>query len=258
MDRMLSGPTWAELVSRACLSGDRAAVVLLSGGMDSTAALHMAVECYHPRGRITALVVDYGQPHGGCEIPYAQVAADRLDVRAERICVADALRALRPAERMANAPHAAGGGAHPATVPGRNLLLLSLAAAHGSVWYPGMPLDVWIGACADDAAGFADCHPDFMAQASVALTYGCGGNVRVVAPLLRVTKRQSVEAAKARPDALEAMAQSWSCYRGGDVSCGTCTPCVLRADAFAAAGVADRPLKLAAFGGDPAREIGRH
>lgn len=246
---------WDDIADRTRLVGDRFAVVLLSGGMDSTACLYLAAECY-PRDRIAAIVVDYGQPHAQCEIPIAQREAARLGIRVERLCIADAMRAMRAAERMANAPHGQT-GAHPATVPARNLVLTSLACAHGCAWST-LPVDVWIGACADDVGGFVDCHPDFFAQTTIALTYGAGRSARVVAPLLRTTKRALIEAARARPDALAAIRRSWSCYRGGDVPCGECTPCVLRADAFDAAGITDAPETIEPFGGDPAREIGRH
>jgi len=214
-----------------------AAVVLLSGGMDSAACLALAHRCY-PAGRVRALVVDYGQPHRDRETTAAGLIAGHVGVPSERICVADAMAAMRP-RRMARAVHepAAGGAQrpHPAEVPQRNTVLLSLAAGHGMAWWPDASLDLWIGATSDDAAGFADCRPEFMAAASHCFSTASPRTVRVVAPLVSTSKRELV--ASASRDVLWLLRRSWSCYRGGERPCGECTPCVLRADAFEAAGI---------------------
>lgn len=245
---------WQRVVDATVLDGERAAVVLLSGGMDSVACLHMAAAVYG--AHLAAVAVDYGQPHRDRELACAQHAAETLGVRWERIAVADALSVLRPAERMANAPHGSV-GPHPATVPLRNHYFHVLAAMRGLVWFPGLPLDLWIGACLDDVGHFVDCHPDAIAESSRALTFNAGSPIRVVAPLLTVTKRDLVHMAAEQPGALEAIRQSWSCYRGRHVPCGECTPCVLRIDAFASAGLDDHSQAHPMVGGDPHREVRR-
>lgn len=246
--------TWQSVVDTTVLAGDRAAIVLLSGGMDSTACLHMASSIYG--AHLAAVAVDYGQPHRDRELACSQHAAETLGVRWERVAVADALSVLRPAERMANARHG-DVGPHPATVPLRNHYFDVLAAMRGLVWFPGVPLDIWIGACLDDVGHFVDCHPDAIGESSRALTFNAGSPIRVVAPLLSVTKRDLVRLAAEQPGVLEAIRHSWSCYRGGARPCGECTPCVLRADAFAHAGILDGSSAIPMVGGDPQREVRR-
>lgn len=245
--------TWAELLRRETVFHYKSAVVLLSGGMDSTACLHLAAEIY-PKDRLVALLVDYGQPHRDRELTVAGLLAERLDVAHDRIAIADALHAVRPAERLANAPHVASGGQHPATVPLRNMILLAIAGAHARGRWPLSSVDIWIGACLDDAAGFVDCRQDFIAQASIALTYGAGANVRVNAPLLGMSKVDLVGAATSNAVVLESIRRSWSCYRGRMTACGECTPCILRTRAFDAHGIVDAPLALGMTGGDVQRE----
>lgn len=244
--------TWDSILHEHRWRKDRAAVVLLSGGLDSTACAHVVASIY-PRDRVAALLVDYGQPHRDNELVSAEKTAKALGIRTHRLTIADAMHALRPAERLANAGHdPSAEGPHPATVPGRNAILLSLAAAHGCAWFE-QQIDIWIGACLDDAR-FADCRTEFVQQATVAITYGCGRGVAIVAPWLQTTKKALVAAASSDSAVLASLRRSWSCYRGGSSPCGECTPCVLRAEAFAAIAQPDEQPAAILCGGDVARE----
>lgn len=249
---MTISQTFATLLEAHRWRKDRAAVVLLSGGMDSTLCAHIAGSIY-PLDRIAALVVDYGQSHRDNEIYRACEVADTLKIRWHRLCLADAMHALRPAEMLANAAHNSNANPHPATIPARNSILLSIAAAHGCTWF-AQQIDIWMGACADDAK-FTDCRREYIAQKCIELTYACGRGVSVAAPLLEMTKRTIVSLAASNPTVLSAVKRSWSCYRGGASPCGACTPCVLRADAFAHAGQGDEQRAPMIFGGDPHREV---
>jgi 7-cyano-7-deazaguanine synthase len=245
---------WSALVrvSANRITAARRAVVLLSGGLDSTACALIARSVY-PAGAVRALLIDYGQPHRR-ELVYAAKLADRLGLEHDRMQITEALAAMQPA-RMADAPHTTS-GPHPATVPGRNLIMLTIAAARAAQVWPdkAAPIDLVIGSCADDHEGFADCRPVFHAQATVCLTAAFDRPISVQAPLARLRKRDYMTAAVSDADAVEHLRRSWSCYRGGADPCGECTPCVLRAGAFKAAAIEDAPEPVVYFGGDPHRD----
>jgi len=226
------------------------AVVLLSGGMDSVAALHWA------RGRyetLRALGFRYGQPHANAELPIAQNVAARLGVPFTVLAMADVLN-TRMGLLAGVTDHDASrfGGVNPAFVPGRNLVFLSVAAAHACGWFKGN-FHIVIGACAEDAAGFPDCRERVLTALGGVLREGCGREFHVVAPFVRTSKAALVGSLDGH--ALEDVRRSWSCYRGELAGpCGTCSACVVRAGAFAAAGVVDLSAHPGVCGGDPARE----
>lgn len=190
-------------------------VVLLSGGLDSTAALFWAA---HNRANVRAIGVDYQQRHAR-ELLSAAVIADLAGVPFERV------RLAFPWPPMAGD-----------VLPGRNGILLSIAAAHAAA--DGGPAEVVIGACAADAAAFPDCRPEYLLAAGQALTLGLGVEVSIVAPWIDRTKAQTIEACRWF-GAWHALAYSWTCYRGGEAPCGECTSCVTRAAGFYEAGETD-------------------
>lgn len=158
----------------------RAAVVLFSGGLDSTLALIRAKDM--PRlDRVASLMIDYGQPHRNAEFWAAGQILHRLGMSASQICIADSLAVARPSERMANSTHVTH-AAHPAEIPGRNAQFLTNALTHGRAWWPDHRLEIWIGATLDDAATFVDCTPEFIDSASHFLTRSSRVPVDVIAP----------------------------------------------------------------------------
>jgi 7-cyano-7-deazaguanine synthase len=146
------------------------------------------------------------------------------------------------------------GGVSPAFIPARNPWLLSIAANHAAVEWPGAALDLWIGATLDDAVGFADCRAPFLDACAAMLSRALGDHVRIVAPLVGMKKRELVAQASQDQELLDALDLSWSCYRG--TACGECAPCKLRDDAFRANGLASlgRQTRGAMYGGDSHRE----
>jgi 7-cyano-7-deazaguanine synthase len=208
------------------------AVVLLSGGQDSTTALAWAVKKYG-RGNVHALSIDYGQRHAK-EITAAVAIAKMLRaphrVASVRVDLSGTLASGEPSTLAARI------GASPAMVPGRNLILLSMAAGYAS----SIGADVLIiGACEADAAAFPDCRPAFLIAAEGALGAALSEPMRIVAPLLALSKAATVAMARGIPGCWEALALSWTCYAGGDVPCGECTACVARIKGFADAGEID-------------------
>lgn len=222
-----------------------AAVVLLSGGVDSTVLLHRLAR---ERGgaALRTLSFDYGQRHAR-ELVCAQAQARQVRVAEHHVInlafLGDLLRggsaliaggdavpdlaALRPEDR--DQP--------PTYVPHRNLMLLSMAAAcaeaHGIA-------EVYYGAQAQDEYGYWDCTEAFIARLNDTLALNRRTPVRVHAPLARRSKADNVREGLALG---VDFAQTWSCYRGEARPCGVCPTCVERAKAFALAKAADPLLR---------------
>ena len=219
------------------------AVVLLSGGLDSTTTLAVA----RARGfEVYALSVDYGQRH--------RVELERADQVARTIGVADHrtvrldLRAIGGSALTAAVEVPKGRSADemghgiPVTyVPARNTILLGLALGYAETVEA---FDLFIGANVLDYSGYPDCRPEFLEAfenlANLATKAGVEGTgrFRVHAPLLRLTKAEIIrEGVRLGVD----YSQTLSCYdpdeRGR--ACGQCDSCLLRKKGFEDAGVLD-------------------
>ena len=217
-----------------------AAVVLLSGGLDSTTALAVArsqgLTCY-------ALTVRYGQLHQ-IELEAAARVAATLGAAEHRVVAVD----LGPLARSAlTSPSIAvpkdrslgeigAPGDVPSTyVPARNTVLLALALA----WAESLGArEIFVGVNVLDASGYPDCRPEFVrafeALAQVATRTG-GFHIR--APLIELTKAQIIALGVSLG---VDYAMTHSCYDPqGAAACGRCDACVLRRKGFAEAGVPD-------------------
>jgi 7-cyano-7-deazaguanine synthase len=218
-----------------------AAVVLLSGGLDSTTALAIArsqgFACH-------ALTVRYGQLHA-VEVEAARRVAAALGAVEHRVFELDlaqlAASALTsPAIAVPkDRPLAAIGapGDVPATyVPARNTVLLALALA----WAETLGArDLFLGVNVLDASGYPDCRPEFVrAFEALAQVATRAGGFRVHAPLIELTKAEIIRAGRALG---VDYALTHSCYdpapSGG--ACGRCDACILRRKGFLDAGVPD-------------------
>jgi 7-cyano-7-deazaguanine synthase len=215
-------------------------LVVLSGGLDSTVCMALAVD--ETGAAPLALTFDYGQRHR-TELDRAAGVAGHY--RSEHLVVhldtsAWGGSALTDAE--IDIPTAGSSDGIPATyVPARNSIFLAVALGVAEA----RDLDaVWIGVNAIDYSGYPDCRPEFIeAFRGVAATgqrRGVEGNpIALCTPLIERTKEQIVRLGLEHDAPLQL---TWSCYRGGDIPCGTCDACVLRAQGFAAAGVDDPAL----------------
>jgi 7-cyano-7-deazaguanine synthase len=222
--------------------------VLLSGGLDSTTAAAWAKAEGHD---LYALSFDYGQRHKK-ELARAKAVAAALgakDHKVLRLPIGDlghsALtdRSIAVPDAPAPGSGQAIGSAIPSTyVPARNTVFLAFALGYAEVVGASA---IVIGANALDYSGYPDCRPEYLQaferMAALATKAGVEGRtVKVLAPLLQMSKRDIVQTARR----LKApIAQTWSCYRGGRAPCGTCESCVLRARGFAEAGVPDPALE---------------
>ena len=217
------------------------AVILLSGGLDSTTVLAIAraegLDCH-------CLTVDYGQRHR-VEIEAARSVADTLGAASHRIITLD-LRAIGgsaltddievPKDRKQES------GEVPVTyVPARNTVLLSLLLGLAEVVEADQ---LFIGANAVDYSGYPDCRPAFLQAfenlASLATVAGAehGVRFRVRAPLLELTKAEIIRRGL---DLGVDYGLTWSCYdpTHDGFPCGRCDSCTLRRRGFEESGEQD-------------------
>jgi 7-cyano-7-deazaguanine synthase len=225
------------------------AVVLLSGGMDSTTLLHYVTRQAGVRD-VFALSFDYGQKHAR-ELEAARWQARAVGVREHRVLdvsffgeLTAGLSALTDAAiaipRLA-ALDAAARRQPPTYVPNRNMMLLSLAAAYAEA---RQVTDVYYGAQAQDRYGYWDCTPEFLERINALLALNRGQPVTIRAPFM--TWRKAEELRLGRDLGVD-YAHTWTCYAGGAQPCGVCPSCEERAAAFEEIGV-DDPLRPAAAG----------
>ncbi|MCD8045375.1 MAG: 7-cyano-7-deazaguanine synthase QueC [Clostridiales bacterium] len=223
------------------------ALVLLSGGVDSTTCLGLAVEKYG-RANVIALSVFYGQKHQK-EIEAAQRTAawyqvEHLYLDLEKIFQYSDCSLLThsdqeiPQESYAQQLEKTKGSPVSTYVPFRNGLFLSSAASIALSKGCGV---IYYGAHSDDAAGnaYPDCSDAFNQAMGQAIYLGSGNQLRVEAPFVKWTKAEVVKKGLEIGVPYEL---TWSCYEGGDRPCGKCGTCIDRAQAFAANGVADPAL----------------
>ncbi len=224
-----------------------AAVVLLSGGLDSSTALAIAAE----RGFVLyALSFRYGQRHAR-ELAAAQRVAQHFGCREHTVIDVDlrtiggsALTSVATDVPLGRSEAEIGSGIPVTYVPARNLVFLSLATAHAEVLQAD---DIFLGINALDYSGYPDCRPEFLdafaRTANLATKAGTqdGRTLRFHAPLMAMSKADIVREGTRLGVPWEL---TWSCYLGGNVACGQCDSCQLRLKGFASAGMSD-PLPYA-------------
>lgn len=226
------------------------AVVLLSGGIDSTTCLGVAVNKYG-KDNVLALSLTYGQKHEK-ELNCAKAVAEHYGVKFHSMDLSSVfvfsdcplLQGREDIEHGSYAEQIAknGAGTVATYVPFRNGLMLSTAAAIAA----SVDADViYYGAHADDAAGraYPDCTPEFEEAMDEAIFEGTGQKVRMEAPLLNMNKAEVVKLGLSLNVPYHL---TWSCYEGKEHQCGTCGTCIDRRNAFLANGVSD-PVPYATF-----------
>lgn len=219
------------------------AVVLFSGGQDSTTCLYLAKAMHE---QVVAVSIFYGQRHK-VELEAAAEVARRAGVQ-HVVLEMPALGQLGNSALTTSAPLLGEGGIPDrempqglptSFVPGRNVLLLSLAAA---VAVKEGARVIYSGVCQTDYSGYPDCRREFVDALQHALTLAMpssAGPLRIETPLMYLTKAQTVRLASALPGCMDALALTVTCYNGQRPGCGACPACELRARGFAEAGVPD-------------------
>lgn len=229
------------------------AIVLNSGGVDSTTCVGIAVDELGAEN-VTTVSVYYGQKHEK-ELQCAEKIAEYygvdhrvIDLSKTGIMDDSNCPLLQqsnddiPEQSYAEQIEKNGEGMVTTYVPFRNGLLLSAVAALAMAKYPDDEVDIYLGAHADDAAGnaYADCSEEFTSTIGKAIEIGTYEKVHLKAPLVNLNKAGVVRLGLELGTPYEL---TWSCYNGGDKPCGKCGTCIDRANAFAENGVKDPALK---------------
>lgn len=215
------------------------AVVILSGGLDSTTCLGIAVK----EGYVVhALSFDYGQRHR-IELEAAKRVAAYYQVAEHRIATLPFLREIGgsalTSEELSVPTTGVTKDDIPITyVPGRNLIFLSIATAYAEVVGASI---LYLGVNALDYSGYPDCRPEFIsafaAAATLATKVGAQGRkLRIETPLLHLSKADIILLGTSLGVPYE---WTMSCYQGQDVACGECDSCRLRLKGFADANRVD-------------------
>ena len=208
-------------------------LIIVSGGMDSITLL------YDYKDSIAlAVTFDYGSNHNAREIPFAQMHCERLGIR-HIVIPLDFIHQyftsslLEGAEAVPDG-HYADENMKSTVVPFRNGIMLSIAV--GIAESNGLS-KVLIANHGGDHAIYPDCRPEFISAIDAASQAGTYVKVKVVAPYTDITKTDIAK----RGSALGIdYSETWSCYKGETVHCGTCGTCVERKEALREAGLVDR------------------
>jgi len=213
------------------------AVVLLSGGLDSTTILYYAKDKgYQPH----CLIFDYGQRHRK-EIIRAKAIARRAGCEYKLVKFAFGWQGSSLLDKSMKLPSRKKIDAKgiPSTyVPARNIIFLSFAVSFAETIGAQA---VFIGANAIDYSGYPDCRPKFFNAYEKVIRAGMksgveGRTIKIVAPLLHKTKAQIVRLGTRLKVPYN---KTWSCYQGGSKPCGVCESCRLRKKGFEEAGLRD-------------------
>ncbi len=223
------------------------ALVLFSGGVDSTTCLAMAIDQYGSEN-VVALSIAYGQKHDK-EVNAARAIAQYYKVEHLYLNLEEIFRysdcsllshsgAEIPKESYAEQLKEREGSPVTTYVPFRNGLFLSSAA---SIALSKDCQVIYYGAHSDDAAGnaYPDCSERFNEAMGRAIYLGSGNQLRIEAPFVSWTKAQVVKKGLELGVPYEL---TWSCYEGGEKPCGACGTCLDRAQAFAENHVPDPAL----------------
>ena len=218
---------------------EKKAIVLFSGGLDSTTCLYWALAKGYT---CETLTVSYGQKHVK-EVQAAKAVADRLAVKQHYITldfpwlVASSLVDKQQTIPDVPLPEIEKHQIPSTYVPGRNLVFLSVAASLADAAKADA---IVAGPNAIDFSGYPDCTPQFFTAAAQAINLGTqrgvGSGIEVLAPLMHLSKTDIVKLGTQLGVPFEL---TWSCYAGGDKPCGHCDSCKLRARGFAQAGIKD-------------------
>jgi 7-cyano-7-deazaguanine synthase len=225
------------------MTAENTALVVLSGGQDSTTCLYWAIHRFG-KENVRSVTFDYGQRHRIELDCAARIAAD-AGVRNQRLPI-DTFAALGgdaltdPQIDVASQPVPETG--LPNTfVPGRNLIFLTFAAAFA---YQHGITNLVTGVAQTDYSGYPDCREETIDALQAALRLGMESNVEIHTPLMHLSKKETVLLAQDL-GAIPAMALTHTCYEGERPPCGECPACRLRARGFEEAGISDPLLDSA-------------
>ena len=208
--------------------------LLLSGGMDSVTVLYESLQAYDVAA---CLSFDYGAKHNSCEIPFAKLHAERNGIP-HHVVSLDFMDRLFKSDLLksgGNIPdgHYAEQSMKQTVVPFRNGIMLAIAAGYAeSIDAEG----VVIAAHSGDHAIYPDCREPFMQAMGEAMGQGTYARIQLIRPFIHMDK--TAIARRGHELGID-FAETWSCYKGATIHCGTCGTCVERREAFLLAGLTD-------------------
>ncbi|MDH3586224.1 MAG: 7-cyano-7-deazaguanine synthase QueC [Gammaproteobacteria bacterium] len=222
--------------------GPDKALVVLSGGQDSTTCLYWAIDRFG-RANVSSITFDYGQKHR-IELECARNVAAAAGV--PNACLPIDTFAALGGDALTDTSIPVSDEADEETelpvtfVAGRNLIFLTFAAAYA---YRHDVRHLVTGVAQTDYSGYPDCRKETMAALQEAITLGMDREFTIHTPLMHRSKKETVELA-VQLGALEMLALTHTCYNGRRPPCGDCQACRLRARGFAEAGVRDPLLDI--------------
>lgn len=225
------------------------AVVLSSGGLDSTTCLAIAVKKLG-KENVSTVSIFYGQRHAR-ELSCARMVADFYGVSHYEFDAAAIMKNSNSAllnSSTKNLDHSTYGeqvqknSRVETYVPFRNGLMLSMVASFADGLFDDNEVEIYIGVHQDDTAvnAYPDCSEEFIKTIGNAIKIGTYGKIKIVAPFLGKTKADVVKIGTELAVPYEI---TWSCYERGDIPCGKCATCLDRAKAFSLNGLDDTALK---------------
>lgn len=209
--------------------------IIVSGGMDSITLLYD-----HKDEIALGISFDYGSNHNAREIPFAKMHCERLGIKHITINL-DFMHQYFKSSLLDGAEaipegHYADDNMKSTVVPFRNGIMLAIAIGIAE----SNNLDqVFIANHGGDHTIYPDCRPEFINAIVAAATAGTYNNVKVIAPYTKITKSDIARIGKRLGIDY---AETWSCYKGGEVHCGKCGTCVERKEALAEAGIEDKTI----------------
>lgn len=215
------------------------AVVLMSGGMDSCVTCAYALAAGHD---VAALHVNYGQRTQERELRAFTDVCDFYGISAFRRLVVDISHlaaiggsSLTDASIDVTPADLASKTIPSSYVPFRNANILAIATSWAEVLGAEA---LYIGAVEEDSSGYPDCRDVFFRAFESVIATGTkpGTNIRIVTPVIHMSKKDIVERGTAMNAPLHL---TWSCYSSNEVACGKCDSCALRLRGFEGAGILD-------------------
>lgn len=195
-------------------------VIVMSGGMDSTVLLADALE---KNKNVTAISFDYGSKHNDRELPMAQATCKKygVDHRIIRLPFIDELFSsslLRSGEDIPDGAYNEK-SMESTVVPFRNGIMLSIAAGYAE---SAGAEEVLLGSHSGDHFIYPDCRPEFNEAFSRAVYLGTGEKVHIRFPFSDMDKRDIGDLGRTLG---VDFSMTWTCYKGGNIHCGTCGSC---------------------------------
>ena len=227
------------------------AIVLSSGGIDSTTAISLALARYG-QANVETLSIIYGQRHSR-EIDAAGEIANYFGIKHHVIDITNIgiyqgsecsliLDSGRDIPTTSYSAQRTENEIISTYVPFRNGMMISIAAAFAMSRFPHSSISIYLATHSDDEviSAYADCSQEFIYSMASAILSGTYGRVNIVAPFSYMNKAEIIHEGLILNTPYHL---TWSCYNGGNEPCGACGTCIDRAKAFEQNGVADPALR---------------